>query len=95
MIENLTISHPARSVYRSATGPRFLSTLEGQRFDVAFHSTHGVCQVNGVTGSCWCYFRPADRRPSKVISKALSAAFQRLDQRRCPLPVGSRLMIAR
>src|SRR3954462_5864874 len=37
----------------------------------------------------------ADRRPSKVISKALSASFPRLDHRRRPRPVGSRLMIAR
>jgi hypothetical protein len=34
------------------------------------------------------YFRPADRRPSKVISKAFSAAFQRLDQRWRAVPLG-------
>jgi hypothetical protein len=41
------------------------------------------------------YLPPADRRPSKVISKAFNAAFQRLDQRFCPAPVGSRLISAR
>lgn len=41
------------------------------------------------------YLPPADRRPSKVISKAFNAAFQRLDQRFCPVPVGSRLISAR
>jgi hypothetical protein len=30
---------------------------------------------------------PADSRPSKVMSKAFNAAFQRLDQRLRPLPV--------
>jgi hypothetical protein len=30
-----------------------------------------------------------------VISKAFSALFQRLDHRFCPVPFGSRLMIAR
>jgi hypothetical protein len=35
------------------------------------------------------YFRPATSRPAKVISKAFNAAFHRLDQRFCPLPVGS------
>ena len=41
------------------------------------------------------YLRPADRRPSKAMSKALRAGFQRIIQRRWPVPVGSRLMIAR
>jgi hypothetical protein len=40
------------------------------------------------------YFRPADSRPSKAMSKAFNAGFQRIAQRRCPAPVGSRLMIA-
>jgi hypothetical protein len=31
---------------------------------------------------------------SKAMSKALRAGFQRIDQRRRPVPVGSRLMIA-
>ena len=53
-----------------------------------------VCQLNGVTDVGWVYLRPADRRPSKAMSKALRAGFQRIDQRRCPVPVGSRLMIA-
>src|SRR5262245_60844632 len=41
------------------------------------------------------YFRPAERRPSKVMSKALRAAFQRLVQRCRPRPVGSRLTTTR
>jgi len=41
------------------------------------------------------YCLPALRRPSKVMSKALRAAFHRLVQRLRPFPVGSRLMIAR
>jgi len=41
------------------------------------------------------YFRPADSRPSNVISKAFSAAFHRLDQRWRAVPLGSRLMMAR
>jgi hypothetical protein len=55
-----------------------------------------VCQVIGVTGLC-CggYCLAADSRPSKVISKALSAAFQRLDQRLRPVPLGSGLITAR
>src|SRR5712692_9881447 len=53
-----------------------------------------VCQLNGVT-DLGGYFMPAGRRPSKVMSKALRAAFHRLVQRLRPLPVGSRLMIAR
>jgi hypothetical protein len=44
---------------------------------------------------CWFYFRFADRRPSKVISTALSASFHRLDHRWRPRPVGSRLRMAR
>ena len=39
--------------------------------------------------------RPADRRPSKVISKAFKAPFHRFIQRFCPVPVGSRLITAR
>ena len=54
----------------------------------------GVCQVNGVTSISFVYFRPALRRPSKVMSKALRAAFHRLVHRLRPRPVGSRLMIA-
>ncbi len=53
-----------------------------------------VCQVNGVTSISFVYFRPALRRPSKVMSKALRAAFHRLVHRLRPRPVGSRLMIA-
>src|SRR2546423_926416 len=58
---------------------------------------HGsrVCQTNGVTLLVENYLRPADRRPSKVISKALRAGFQRIVQRRRPCPVGSRLITAR
>ena len=41
------------------------------------------------------YLLPALRRPSKVMSKALRAAFHRLVHRFRPFPVGSRLMIAR
>ena len=40
------------------------------------------------------YLRPADRRPSKAISKALRAGFQRMAQRLRPVPVGSKLMMA-
>jgi hypothetical protein len=42
-----------------------------------------------------CYFLPALRRPSKVMSKALRAAFHRLLQRLRPRPVGSRLRTVR
>ena len=44
---------------------------------------------------CRCQWRPAETRPSKVMSKAFRAAFQRLDQRARPLPVGSRLTTVR
>ena len=54
----------------------------------------GSVEFNGVT-DLGCYFLPALRRPSKVISKALRAAFHRLVQRLRPFPVGSRLMMAR
>jgi len=40
------------------------------------------CQLNGVTDVGRVYLRPADRRPSKAMSKALRAGFQRIDQRR-------------
>src|SRR5260370_25654357 len=53
-----------------------------------------VCQVNGVTSVSVVYFRPALRRPSKVMSNAFRAAFHRLVHRLRPRPVGSRLMIA-
>ncbi|GAA2558375.1 hypothetical protein GCM10010423_70320 [Streptomyces levis] len=39
------------------------------------------------------YWRATESRPSKVMSKAFSAVFQRMVQRACPLPVGSRDMI--
>jgi hypothetical protein len=39
-------------------------------------------QTNGVTLVVVDYFRPADRRPSKVISKAFRAGFQRIVHRR-------------
>ncbi|CAL9333006.1 hypothetical protein SUDANB9_00109 [Streptomyces sp. enrichment culture] len=42
----------------------------------------------------WGYWQAADRRPSKVMSKAFSAVFQRMVQRVWPLPGGSRDMIA-
>jgi hypothetical protein len=45
--------------------------------------------LNGV------YFRPADRRPSKAISKAFKAAFHRFVQRCRPRPVGSRDIVVR
>jgi hypothetical protein len=54
-----------------------------------------VCQTNGVTHAVEVYLRPAERRPSKVISKAFNAGFQRMTQRRRPCPVGSRLITAR
>jgi len=54
-----------------------------------------ACQVNGVTDLFVRQFRPADRRPSKVISKAFNAAFHRLDQRLRPRPVGSKLIVVR
>jgi hypothetical protein len=65
----------------------------GSRRD--YHCTHGRgCQLFGATEFWLIYLRPAESRPSKAISKAFSAGFQRIDQRRCPAPVGSRLMIA-
>lgn len=54
-----------------------------------------VCPVNGVTRSCSGQLRAAVRRPSKAMSKALRAAFQRAIQRLRPVPVGSRLITAR
>ncbi|HZE30884.1 MAG TPA: hypothetical protein VE198_05525, partial [Actinoallomurus sp.] len=61
-----------------------------------FEPSMRVCPVFGVTRSRDVgYFRPADRRPSKVMSKAFRAAFHRLVQRLRPLPVGSRLISAR
>jgi Rhodopirellula transposase DDE domain len=59
------------------------------------HDFHGGLSSERCNWILLFYLRPADSRPSKVISKAFRAAFQRLDQRCCPLPVGSRLMIAR
>lgn len=64
--------------------------------DLAGCTVQGVCQVNGVKAlSCTyelkCYSYAADMRPSKAISRALSAGFQRLVHRVRPLPVGSRL----
>jgi hypothetical protein len=41
-----------------------------------------VCQENGVTQLVENYFRPVESRPSKVMSKAFNAGFQRIVQRR-------------
>jgi hypothetical protein len=54
-----------------------------------------VCQYNGVTQVVENYLRAGASRPSKVISKAFSAGFQRIVQRLRPWPVGSRLITAR
>ena len=40
------------------------------------------------------YLLPADRRPSKVMSNAFNAAFNRIIQCFWPVPVGSRLLMA-
>ncbi|CAM5588087.1 DDE endonuclease OS=Kitasatospora aureofaciens OX=1894 GN=HS99_0008300 PE=4 SV=1 [Kitasatospora aureofaciens] len=53
-----------------------------------------VCPANGVTQVDLYYRRPMESRPSKVISKAFSAAFQRVVQRLRPAPVGSSAMMA-
>lgn len=50
--------------------------------------------MSGVTRLKGNYLRPAARRPSKAISNAFRAGFQRMVQRLRPAPVGSRLMIA-
>src|SRR3989442_15516196 len=55
----------------------------------------GACQIFGVTDLGVGYLGPAERRPSKVISKAFRAAFHRLVQRARPRPVGSRLIVVR
>lgn len=54
----------------------------------------GVCQTSGVSRVVEGYWRAAESRPSKVISKAFKAVFQRIVQRAWPLPVGSSDMIA-
>ena len=64
------------------------ATITGEEGGVGFMRADPPVRPSG-------YLPPADRRPSKVISKAFNAAFQRLDQRFWPVPVGSRLMIAR
>ncbi len=90
-------SHCTASNMRTRSRQRPITTLESP--DTSARGTGRVCQDLGVTDLLGLfllgYFRPADRRPSKVISKAFSALFQRLDQRFCPVPFGSRLMIAR
>ncbi len=53
-----------------------------------------VCQKSGATGIVEGYWRAAERRPSKVMSKAFRAVFQGMVQRAWPLPAGSRDMIA-
>ncbi|MDT0432965.1 hypothetical protein, partial [Streptomyces salyersiae] len=40
-----------------------------------------VCQKSGVTGVVESYWCAAERRPSKVMSKAFRAVFQRMVQR--------------
>ena len=83
------LTGPARTrlerILHSSAGPPPRAIAPGMRAhpvntEPMTQMQRGVCQINGVTGSCG-YLRPADRRPSKVISKALRAAFQRLDQR--------------
>jgi hypothetical protein len=71
------------------------AAILGLKRATAYRYAARVCQVNGVTYVSVVYFRPALRRPSKVMSKALRAAFHRLVQRLRPFPVGSRLISAR
>ena len=59
------------------------------------HGAKRVCQTNGVTRVVEGYLRPVVRRPSKAISKAFRAGFQRMVHLRRPCPVGSRLITAR
>ena len=68
--------------------------LTGSDVSVSAVLANRVCQLKGVTGF-QSYFLPALRRPSKVMSKAFRAAFQRLLHRCLPRPVGSRLMMTR
>lgn len=64
-------------------------------FDLLRRRVLWVCQEIGATRLVVNSLRPGERRPSKVISKALTAGFQRIVQRRRPCPVGSRLITAR
>lgn len=59
-----------------------------------YPKTTGVCPVKGGSGVVGVQRRAAESRPSKVISKAFSAAFHRWAQRLRPWPMGSRLMTA-
>lgn len=53
------------------------------------------CQANGGTRLVVGQRRAVESRPSKVMSKALSASFHRWVQRARPLPLGSRAITAR
>ncbi len=60
----------------------------------------GSVSINGLTGSALLrvnlgYFVGSIMRSGKAIVKAFTAPFHRFDQRRRPLPVGSRLITAR
>ncbi|WKU08664.1 nitrate- and nitrite sensing domain-containing protein [Micromonospora sp. HUAS LYJ1] len=72
-----------------------LADVQAQRQWVRGDGPVGVCQTNGVTRVVEGYLRFAVRRPSKAISKAFRAGFQRMVHRRRPCPVGSRLITAR
>ncbi|WKK24657.1 MFS transporter [Streptomyces olivoreticuli] len=59
---------------------------------LAFFAVLGSVQSTADLGCQWLVV--GVRRPSKAIWKAFSGAFQRIVQRRWPLPVGSRLISA-
>jgi hypothetical protein len=73
--------------------PRRARTTRRRR-PIAHPPTAGSVQRTWDSVDCF-YRRPAVSRPSKVMSKALSAAFQRMVQRVRPVPLGSRLITAR
>ena len=71
--------------------------LDADEWWAILSGEEGISQPQGALALWGCHRdrTPADRRPSKVMSKALRAGFHRLVQRCCPFPVGSRLMMAR
>jgi len=83
-----TVESPLRREAHGGFGERLGETDREQ-------SRHRAPGLLSVTDLGVGYLRPAERRPSKVMSKAFRAAFQRLVQRARPRPVGSRLIVVR
>ena len=89
-------TQPSTATRDPTTRPAYLTKALPQHWPRA----GGSVSINGLTGSALLrvnlgYFVGSIMRSGKAIVKAFTAPFHRFDQRRRPLPVGSRLITAR